>query len=53
MKKTYQAPSLTVHGDASQLTQATKIGTLIDRTFPVTTPVAEVILALPNSLINS
>ncbi len=30
-KKSYQAPRLTVHGDASQLTQATTIGTKLDR----------------------
>ena len=30
-KKSYQAPRLTVHGDASQLTQATTTGTFLDR----------------------
>ena len=37
-KKAYQAPRLTVHGDASQLTQATKTGARFDRSFndPIT-----------------
>ena len=30
-KKSYQAPRLTVHGDAAQLTQATRVGGFIDR----------------------
>ena len=32
-KKAYQAPCLTIHGDASQLTQATNAGTRFDRSF--------------------
>ena len=32
-KKAYQAPSLTIHGDASQLTQATNRGNRFDRQF--------------------
>ena len=32
-KKAYQAPRLTVHGDASQLTQATRTGARFDRSF--------------------
>ena len=31
-KKSYQAPRLTVHGDAAQLTQATNTGARLDRT---------------------
>ena len=37
-KKSYQTPRLTVHGDASQLTQATKVGGFIDRAFGTPLP---------------
>ena len=32
-KKSYQAPRLTVHGNAAELTQATKSGNQFDRVF--------------------
>ena len=32
-KKAYQAPCLTIHGDASSLTQATRSGNRFDRQF--------------------
>lgn len=38
-KKAYQAPSLTVHGDASQLTQANSNGPQLDATFVAGTPI--------------
>lgn len=33
IKKTYNAPRLTVHGNAAELTQATRVGTMFDRQF--------------------
>ena len=41
-KKVYQAPKVTVHGDASQLTQLTKQGDFLDATFPTGTPLSQV-----------
>ena len=45
-KKFYQTPSLTVHGDASQLTQATTVGAVLDRTLPTDTPISVVLTSL-------
>ena len=42
-KKAYQVPTLTVHGDASQLTQATTVGTVTDRMFPSDTPLSVIL----------
>jgi hypothetical protein len=38
MKKEYSAPTLTVYGDATQLTQGHVPGNYTDKTFPVNTP---------------
>ena len=40
-KKTYQAPKLIVHGDASQLTLLTKKGAKLDKTFATDTPLSQ------------
>ncbi len=45
-KKSYQTPRLTVHGDASQLTQATRVGGVLDRTLPTDTPLSTVLTSL-------
>ncbi len=45
-KKSYQAPRLTVHGDASQLTQATTVGNKLDRTLPADSPIGTVLTSL-------
>lgn len=45
MKKSYQAPQLIVHGTVAQITQATTVGSHLDRTFVVGTPVSVVNLA--------
>ena len=37
-KKAYQTPRVTVHGDATQLTQGTSVGNFTDRVFPADTP---------------
>ena len=42
-KKAYQAPTLIVHGDASQLTQMTKVGNFSDRMLPAGTPISVVL----------
>ena len=42
-KKSYQTPRLTVHGDASQLTQSTNVGTKSDRFLPDNTPITVVL----------
>ena len=39
-KKFYQTPGLTVHGNASQLTQATRVGVMLDRSLPTDTPIS-------------
>ena len=48
-KKSYQTPRLTVHGDASQLTQSTKVGVRTDRAFPDNTPLGVILSNLTNS----
>ena len=48
MKKSYQAPQLIVHGTVAQLTQATTVGTKLDKTFPVGTPIS--VVNIPQSL---
>ncbi len=48
MKKSYQKPELIVHGTVAQLTQATTVGTKLDKTFPIGTPVS--VVDIPNSL---
>ena len=45
-KHSYQTPRLTVHGDASQLTQATTVGAVLDRALPEDTPVNVVLQSL-------
>lgn len=51
MKKSYSTPQLTVHGTVAEITQATTVGGVLDRTFPVGTPVPAV--SIPTSLKNS
>lgn len=48
MKKSYQTPQLIVHGTVAQITQATTVGTKLDKTYPVGTPVN--VVDIPNSL---
>jgi len=48
MKKSYQAPQLIVHGTVAQLTQQTTVGTKLDKTFPIGTPVQ--VVNIPQSL---
>ena len=48
MKKSYQTPRLTVHGTVTQITQATSSGPVLDKTFPVGTPVN--VVDIPTSL---
>ena len=43
-KKSYQTPRLTVHGDAAQLTQASLVGSRIDRTLGTPLPADGTIL---------
>lgn len=38
MKKTYEAPTLTVHGTVEEVTQGTSTGNHTDRLFPNDTP---------------
>ena len=45
-KKSYQTPRLTVHGDASQLTQATRVGNKLDRSLPMDAPVSVALTSL-------
>ena len=51
MKKSYNTPQLVVHGTVAELTQATTVGPVLDKTFPVNTPVGQV--NIPTSLRNS
>ena len=46
MKKSYQAPSLTVHGTVAELTQATTAGAQLDKTLAVNTPIGVVLQSL-------
>ena len=45
-KKSYQTPSLIVHGDVSQLTQATTVGNKLDRTLPANAPASDALTSL-------
>ena len=38
MKKAYQAPTLSVHGDVANVTQGTSNGNFTDKKFPINTP---------------
>ena len=43
MKKTYDRPQLTVHGNVEALTQATTSGSAIDGDFPAGTPLTTLV----------
>ena len=43
MKKSYQAPQLTVHGTVAQITQQTTKGTKLDKTLIAGTPLSSVL----------
>jgi len=49
MKKSYQAPSLTVHGTVAELTQATNVGQKLDKTLAINTPISVVLTSLKTS----
>ncbi len=38
MKKAYESPRLSVHGDVENVTQGTSTGNFTDKAFPVNTP---------------
>ena len=38
MKKTYNRPQLTVHGNVETLTEQTRVGQQLDQTLPAGTP---------------
>ncbi len=51
MKKSYTTPKLIVHGTVAQITQATTVGAVLDKTFYAGTPVSQV--NIPESLQSS
>lgn len=46
MKRTYNRPQLTVHGNVEALTKATKSGSKIDQDLAAGTPLLEVVQSL-------
>ncbi|MEM7758995.1 MAG: lasso peptide [Cyanobacteria bacterium P01_A01_bin.40] len=46
MKKAYNRPQLTVHGNIETLTQATSSGSVLDASIPAGTPVIDLPITL-------